>query len=220
MSDNEVAESISQSRLSPDQSVTSPTARQPTKTPIPIPLNGIDTPKMLETIGTLDSQPELAKFTFRASNRWIAGMHSQSLMYGFFGAGGEHRHYAPHRADGDYPMLMCGDDAGPTPLEWILHALAAGLTAGIANIAAARGIRLHRVQSNVEGDIDLLGMLGRGNNVRNGYQTIRMHFQIEGDAPRDQLEDIVRQARERSAVFDIVTNGVPVSVDVKNEQRR
>jgi len=95
----------------------------------------------------------------------------------------------------------------------VLHALAACLTAGIANIAAARGVTLTEVSSTVEGDIDLLGILGLSDQVRNGYQQIRVGFTLRGDDP-DKLRSVVEQSRRRSAVFDIVTNGVPVSVDV------
>lgn len=181
----------------------------------PVPLHGVDTPTLLATINAVGDQPELANFKFRAKNRWVSGTHSQSTMYGFYGAGGEQEHVLPFKADGDHPNVLCGADAGPTPVEWVLHALATCLTAGIANIAAARGIRLSRVESTVEGDIDLLGIFGLSDEVRNGYQAIRVSFEVEGDASPEQLEQIVMQSRARSAVFDIITNGVPVAIDVK-----
>ena len=106
-------------------------------------------------------------------------------------------------------------DAGPTPVEWVSHALASCLTAGIGTIAAARGIKLNKVELTVEGDIDLRGVLGLSGDVRNGYQGIKVSFEIDGDASPDQLEKIVMQSKARSAVFDILTNGVPVSVAVK-----
>jgi len=109
--------------------------------------------------------------------------------------------------------VLVGTDNGPTPVEYVLHALAACLTAGIANIAAARGVTLTEVSSTVEGDIDLLGILGLSDEVRNGYQQIRVGFTLRGDDP-DKLRSVVEQSRQRSAVFDIVTNGVPVSIDV------
>jgi len=109
--------------------------------------------------------------------------------------------------------VLVGTDNGPTPVEYVLHALAACLTAGIANIAAARGVTLTEVSSTVEGEIDLLGILGLSEEVRNGYQQIRVGFTLRGDDP-DKLRSVVEQSRQRSAVFDIVTNGVPVSIDV------
>ena len=188
-------------------------AKKTTRTPVA--MNGVDTPTLLATISAVGGQPELAKFEFRATNRWISGTHSQSTMHGFFGAGGEQKHIAPYKASGDHPTVLCGADAGPTPVEWLLHALATCITAGIGNIAAARGIKLNKVESRIEGDMDLRGILGLSKDVRNGFQNIKVSFEIDGDAPREQLEQIVMQAKARSAVFDVLTNGVPVSIGVK-----
>jgi uncharacterized OsmC-like protein len=193
--------------------MTATAAKKVSRTPVP--LNGVNTPTLLATINAVGGQPELAKFQFRASSRWVSGTHSQSVMHGFSGAGGEHQHIAAYTADGDHPGVLCGADAGPTPVEWLLHALASCLTAGIANIAAARGIKLNKVESTVKGDIDLRGILGLSDDVRNGYQGITVSFEIDGDAPAEQLEQLVEQSRARSAVFDVLTNGVPVSIGVR-----
>ena len=193
--------------------MTATSARKSTRTPVP--MNGVNTPTLLATINAVGGQPELGAFQFRASSRWVSGTHSQSVMHGFFGAGGEHQHVTAYKADGDHPGVLCGADAGPTPVEWLLHALASCLTAGIANIAAARGIKLNKVESTVEGDIDLRGILGLSNDVRNGYRGIKISFDIDGDAPAEQLKQLVAQSRARSAVFDVLTNGVPVSVEAK-----
>lgn len=178
------------------------------------PRNGVDTPLLLGTISAVKQQPELAKFQFRASNRWIAGTHSRTTIEAFSGAGGEHTHETVFAYDGDHPKVLCGADQGPTPVELLLHALATCLTAGIANIAAARGVTLRSVESTLEGDIDLLGIFGLSSEVRNGYQAIRATFRVDGDAPAETLRAIVEQSRARSAVYDVLTNGVPVSVDV------
>ena len=188
-------------------------AKKTTRTPVA--LNGVDTPTLLATINVVGGQPDLAKFQFRATSRWVSGTHSQSTMHGFFGAGGEHQHVAAYKASGDHPTVLCGADAGPTPVEWLLHALASCITAGIANIAAARGIKLKKVESTIEGDIDLRGILGLSKDVRNGYQGINVTVEIDGDASPEQLEQIVMQSKARSAVFDCLTNGVPVSIGVK-----
>jgi len=192
---------------------TTMTTSKPAKRPA-IAMNGVDTPNLLATINAVGAQPELAKFQFRAKSRWVAGTHSQSTMFGFTGAGAEHQHAVPYLADGDHPAVLCGADRGPTPVEWVLHALATCLTAGIANISAARGIRLNKVESTVCGDIDLQGILGLSKTVRNGFQRIQVSFDIDGEATTEQLEQIVMQSKARSAVFDIVTNGTSVSVGV------
>jgi uncharacterized OsmC-like protein len=118
-------------------------------------------------------------------------------------------------ADSDHPAVLCGEDEGPTPVEWILHGLAGCLTAGIANIAAVRGVKLHSVEAFVEGDIDLQGILGISDQVRNGFSDIRVTFKVAGDAPAETLKAIVAQSQARSAVFDMLTNGLPVSVAVE-----
>lgn len=189
------------------------TAQKTRRTPVA--MNGVDTPTLLATINAVGVQPDLAQFRFRARNRWLTGTHSQSVIDGYFGAGTEHKHVTLTKADGDHPTVLCGADTAPTPVEWVLHALATCLTAGIANIAAARGIRLNKVESNIEGEIDLRGILGLSKEVRNGYQNVRISFEVDGDASPDQLAQLVMQSKARSAVFDILTNGVPVSVDVK-----
>jgi uncharacterized OsmC-like protein len=188
-----------------------------TKAPRPA-LNGVDTPNLLATINFVGGQPELAKFQFRATNQWIDGTHSRTSIHGFYGAGGEQQHVRTFQADGDHPVVLVGADNGPTPVEWLLHALATCLTAGIGNIAATRGVKLTKVQSSIEGDINLLGIFGLSDDVRNGFQNISIMFEIEGDAPREKLNEIVEQSRARSAVFDVLTNGVPVKVGVKSVQ--
>lgn len=180
----------------------------------PVPRNGVDTPKLLATIAAVADQPSLAQFKFRTQSRWMNGTHSRTTIAGFHGAGGEMQHVASFEADGDHPQVLCGMDQGATPVEWILHGLAACLIAGIANIAAARRVTLEAVECFIEGDIDLQGILGLSDEVRNGFQAIRVGFKIEGNAPEAKLREIVKRAQARSAVFDILTNGVPVAVTV------
>jgi uncharacterized OsmC-like protein len=179
-----------------------------------LPLNGVDTPTLFATIDAVRGAPELAKFQFRASSRWLAGTHSRSQVEPFSGAGGTHHHESDFQFDADHPKVLTGGGAGPTPVEYLLHGIAACLTAGIANVAAARGVRLTAVESSVEGDIDLRGVLGLSQDVRNGYQGIRVSFRIKGDAPEEKLREIVEQSRARSAVFDVLTNGTRVEIDV------
>jgi uncharacterized OsmC-like protein len=176
--------------------------------------NGVDTATLFGTLDAVKSQPEIAKFQFRATNRWISGTHNRSTINGYHGAGQEHTRAQDFSYDADHPPVLVGGDNGPAPVEFVLHALAACLTAGLANIAAARGVELTEVQSTVEGDIDLLGILGLDDTVRNGYEKIRVSFVVKGNAPAEKLRELVEQSRKRSAVFDIITNSVPVTIDV------
>jgi uncharacterized OsmC-like protein len=175
--------------------------------------NGVDTAALFATLDAVKGDPDIAKFRFRATNTWVSGTHNRSTIHGFHGAKQEMTHRQPFTFDADHPPVLVGTDNGPTPAEYLLHALAACLTAGIANVAAARGVTLTEVSSTVEGDIDLLGILGLSEEVRNGYQQIRVGFTLRGDEP-EKLRSVVEQSRRRSAVFDVVANGVPVSVDV------
>ena len=176
--------------------------------------NGVNTPVLFATINAVKETPALAKFRFRASSRWIDGTYSESRVESFSGAGGEHTHQTQFAYAADDPAVLVGQDRGPTPIEFLLHGLAACITAGIGNIAAARGVTLTSVESHVEGDIDLRGLLGISADVRNGYERIHITLDIAGDAPPEKLREIVEQSRSRSAVFDVLTNGVPVDVSI------
>jgi uncharacterized OsmC-like protein len=187
------------------------TTKQPRKI---VPLNGVDTPTLFATLDAVKAQPELARFQFRATNRWQQGTHSRSRFETFYGAGGERKHEREFTFDADHPQVLVGRDQGPTPVEFLLHAIASCITAGVGNIAAARGVTLYEIESTVEGDIDLRGLLGISNEVRNGYQGLRVNLKIKGDAPPEKLQAIVEQSRARSAVYDVLTNGIPVAISV------
>lgn len=182
---------------------------------VPMPRNGVDVPTLFATLDAVKANPEIAAFQFRATNRWVSGTHSRSEIQGFYGAMQEDTtRTAPFVYDADHPQVLTGKDNGPTPVEFLLHALAACLTAGLGNIAAARGVTLHEVESTVEGDIDLNGILGTAPAERNGYTGIRVSFRVSGDADEQTLRGLVEQSTRRSAVYDVLTNGVPVDVDV------
>ncbi len=177
--------------------------------------NGVDTATLFATLDAIKAQNEIAKFTFRASNTWVSGTHSRSTAGGFYGAMQEMQHKNETVLEFDHPEVLVGTDVGPTPVEYLLHAIAACLTSGIANIAAARGIELTKVTSTVEGPIDLLGILGLSDgSVRNGYEQIQVKFCVEGNADDETLRGIVEQSRRRSAVYDVLTNPTPVVIDV------
>jgi uncharacterized OsmC-like protein len=179
--------------------------------------NGVDTEVLFTTLDAITAQPEIARFQFRASNRWIAGAHNRTTIKDFIGAGGalDTSREAPFVVDAGEPAILLGTDTGPNPAEYLLHALAACVTTSIVYVAAARGVRLTEVESSLEGDIDLNGALGTDPvNHRNGFERIRMTFRLKGDASPEKLREVVARGHARSAVFDSVTQGVPVHVDV------
>ena len=143
------------------------------------PRNGVDVETLFATIGAVRDQPELARFQFRSSHEWVSGTQNRGAITGFYGAGQEHEHKAPTVITADHPVVLVGQDRGPTPAELLLNALGACLMSGLANIAAARGIDLRGVTATVEGDIDLRGILGLDPAVRNGFEGIRVTFEVE-----------------------------------------
>ena len=176
--------------------------------------NGVDTEKLFATLDLIKEQPELARFQFRATNLWISGAHNRSTIKGFYGAGAEDTSRAePFQLDAGEPAILLGTDTGPNPAEYVLHALAACLTTSIVYTAAARKVRLTSVESTVTGNLDARGAFGLDDEVRNGFERIAVSFKVAGDAPQAKLREIVERARERSAVHDMVTNGVPVTMD-------
>lgn len=178
------------------------------------PLNGVDTPTLFATIDAVDGQRELAQFRFRATTKWQSGTHSRTRIRSFYGAGGEHEHVRDFVLDADHPQVLVGGDNGPLPVELVLAALTSCLMGGIGNISAARGVELHEVEAKVEGEMNLEGILGLSDETRNGYERIRVSFSIKGDASPETLQKIVEQSKARSAVYDIITNRVPVELTV------
>lgn len=178
------------------------------------PLNGVDTPTLFATINAVKDNPGLAKFQFRATNTWVSGTHTRGAIETFYGAGSEHTHKRTFTMEADHPAVLVGADNAPLPVEIVLYGLAACIAGSIGNIAAARGVKLTEVEASVEGDMDVRGILGLSDEVRNGYQSIRANFTIKGDAPEEKLRQIVEQAKARSAVFDIITNETPVEFGI------
>ena len=177
--------------------------------------NGVDTEQLFGTLDALKADPSLAKFQFRARNRWIEGAHNRTTIRDFYAANQEDTSRAEEFViDAGEPAILLGSDTGANPAEYLLHALAACLTTSLVYVAAARGIHLTAVESTLEGDMDVQGALGLSDDYRNGFEQIRVSFRVEGDAPEEKLQEFVARAQQRSAVFDMVTNGVPVTVEV------
>jgi uncharacterized OsmC-like protein len=177
--------------------------------------NGINVDQLFGTLDAIKGQPSLGTFQFRATNRWLGGAHNRSTIRDFYGAGQEDRSRSePFVADAGEPAVLLGVDTGPNPAEILLHALAACLTTSIVYVAAARGVELESVESTLEGDLDVRGALGIDKTVRNGFRQIRVTFNVKANAPEEKIREVVERAKARSSVFDSVTRGVPVAVEV------
>ena len=159
------------------------------------PMNGVNTPGLFATINAVDAQRELGKFRFQSMNRWMGGTHSRNYVSTFYGAGGDQQHVKEFTVDADHPQVFQADDSAPLPVELVLCALASCITGGIATVAAARRVALHSVESTIEGELDVQGILGLSPDVRNGFSNIRIDFKVEGDAPEETLRASVEQSK-------------------------
>ncbi|MFN0153723.1 MAG: OsmC family protein [Gaiella sp.] len=177
--------------------------------------NGVDTEQLFGTLDAIEAEPSLGKFQFRARNRWIDGAHNRTTIRDFYGANQEDSSRADEFViDAGEPAILLGSDTGPNPAEFLLHALAACLTTSLVYVAAALGVRLIEVESMIEGDLDVRGAPGPSGEHRNRFERIRVVIRVAGEAPEEKLREVVARAQQRSAVFDVATNGVPVTVDI------
>jgi uncharacterized OsmC-like protein len=176
--------------------------------------NGVNVEALLGAREALGKAPEAAKFTWRATCDWVNGRHSRSTVESFFGLGEEQRHKTSFIFDADHPAVFASEDHGATPVETVLCGLAGCLTGGIASIAQHRKIQLHKVSATLEGDMDIQGILGIDSEVRNGFNRIKVTYNIDADATPDEIKALVAQSQKRSAVFDVISNPTDVSVEV------
>jgi uncharacterized OsmC-like protein len=176
--------------------------------------NGVNVQALLEARTALTDAPQAAEFVWRATNEWRRGTLSSTTIEQFSGLGAEHSHKSTFTYDADHPEVFASEDNGPTPVEFVLVALASCLTAGVAAVAQNRDIQLNSVKATLEGDLNVLGILGADPDVRNGYKEIRVHYDIDADASPEDIEALVAQSQKRSAVFDVITNPTNVTVTV------
>ena len=177
--------------------------------------NGVNVEALLGAREALTEAPDAAKFKWRASVKWINGTHSKSTIEGFYGLGEEQKHKSTFTFDADHPEIFASEDNGATPVELVLAGLASCLTAGVAAVAQNRDIQLRSVSATLEAGMDVRGILGADPDVRNGFDGIKVTYNIDADASRDDIEALVAQSQKRSAVFDIITNPTNVTVEVE-----
>jgi uncharacterized OsmC-like protein len=176
--------------------------------------NGVNVDALLGAREALSKAPEAAKFNWRASCKWMNGTHSQTSIQSFFGLGQAQSHKTEFTFDTDHPEIFASEDKGATPVEMVLAGLAGCLTAGVASIAQLRKIQLRSVKATLEGAMDIQGILGIDGDVRNGFNDIKVSFDIDADASKEDIEALVAQSQKRSAVYDVITNPTNVAVSV------
>jgi len=175
--------------------------------------------QLVATINAIKVDPSLACFEFRAATEWINGGHSRTKIQGFYGAGTEDTSRSrPFILEGDEPPVLLGTNAGPNAVETVLAALGPCLAVGFVYNAAAQGIKVEALDFTLEGDIDLRGFLGLSDQVRPGYQNIRLSCRVKSDVPRDRIEELCKYVQQMSPVLDIIRSPVPVSVTLTLEE--
>ena len=178
-------------------------------------VNGVNVSKLFETVGVIKEKPEIAKFNFKAKGKWIDGAHGRTTINDFYGACQTFKRSEPFVFEKDEPPVLLGEDHGANPVEYVFAALDGCLTTSLIYHAAVQGIKIDEVETSFSGDLDLHGFLGLDENVRKGYEKIKVVFKIKADAPKEKLQELVQLAQKRSPVFDIVSNPTPVEVSLQ-----
>ena len=178
-------------------------------------VNGVNVDNLFKTVVAVKGNPTIAKFNFRAKNKWINGGNNKTTVNEFYGACQTHSRSKPFEYVKDEPPVLLGNDQGANPVEYALAALAGCLTTSLIYHAAAQGVKLDEVESTLRGDLDLQGFLGMSENIRNGYEKIDVSFRIKADAPEEKLKELIELAQKRSPVFDMISNPTPVNVHLE-----
>jgi uncharacterized OsmC-like protein len=185
------------------------------KNATPTASNGVNVEALLGARAALTEAPQAARFKWRAASEWVRGTHSRTTIHGFYGLGSEQKHRQPYRFDTDHPEVFASEDKSATPVEMLLVGLAGCLSAGVAAVAQHRNIQLRSVKATLEAGMDIRGILGMDNKVRNGFDGIRVQFDIDADATPEQIAALVAQSQKLSAVFDVLTNPTDVHVTAR-----
>ena len=177
-------------------------------------LNGLNLEQMQQTVAALKSDASLARFEFRARNQWVNGGHNRSTIQGFYGAGTEDTtRTEPFEFDNGEPPVLLGNNEGANPVEFLLHALAGCVTTTFVLHAAARGIQLREVSTELEGDIDVQGLLDLDPTAAVGYEQIRIKMHVESDAPDEVIDELIEFTQAHSPVCNTVCRPVPVKIE-------
>jgi len=177
-------------------------------------INGVNVDAVNSTVEAIKGDPEIAKFKFHLHNNWINGGHNQSNVNSFYGANQENSHLQTFEMEADEPLLLAGEDQAANPVEHLLHALSSCLTTTLIYHAAIRGIRIDELESELEGDIDLRGFLGMTNEVKKGYENIRVNFKVKTD---EQNIEKLKALSKLSPVFDVTSHGTNVEVRIERK---
>ena len=180
-------------------------------------VNGVNVDDLVQTIDVIKKDASIAKFNFRAENEWVTGGENRTTVKDFYGAGKTHVRSKPFVFTKDEPEILLGTDKGANPVEYALTALAGCVTTTLVYWAAAKGIKLNKVESTLEGDIDLQGFLNLDENVTVGYESIQINFKIDSDASEETLQELVEIVKKRSPTANTISNATPVNITLSKE---
>ncbi len=180
-------------------------------------VNGVNVDGLFQTIDVIKEDPSIAKFNFRAKNEWVNGAENKTTVSDFYGAGKTHVRSKPYVFTKDEPEVLLGTDHGANPVEYALTALAGCVTTTLVYYAAAKGIKINKVESTLEGDIDIRGLLNLDENVKVGYESIQVNFKIDSDAPEEELNELIQIAKKHSPVANTISNATPVNITLSKE---
>jgi len=178
-------------------------------------VNGVNVTNLFGAINTITDNPNVSKFNFRAKGKWVNGGHNQTTINDFDGACQTHTRSQPFVFDKDEPPVLLGNDHGANPVEYALAALNGCLTTTLIYHAAAQGVKIEEVESTLSGDLDIQGLLGMSDKVRNGYEKIKVTFKVKSDASEEKIKELVELAQKRSPVFDIISHPTPIEVSLQ-----
>jgi uncharacterized OsmC-like protein len=178
-------------------------------------VNGVNVTKLSGVIEAIVDNPSISQFNFRAKGRWINGAHNQTSINDFYGACQTHSRSRTFVLDHDEPPVLLGEDQGANAGEYALAALNDCLTTTLIYHAAAQGVKIDEVESTLAGDVDIQGLLGMSENVRNGYEKIKVTFKVKSNAPREKVRELVELAQKRSPMFDMISHPTPVEVSLQ-----
>ncbi len=170
-------------------------------------VNGVTVSTVAGIVDAIDQDSSNAHFQFRLNNHWVDGGLNRSQIKDYFALSQEETSRPESfTIDNDEPAITSGGDSSPNPMEYVLHALAGCLTSTMVYHAAVQGIEIESVESYLEGDMDVRGMLGMSNDVRKSFHTVRVGMRVKSDADEETLTELALF----SPVYDLVSNSLPV----------
>lgn len=179
-------------------------------------VNGVNVTQLFDTINTIKENKTIAKFNFRAKNKWIDGTENHTTVGDYYGAGKTFTRSKSHVFVKDEPPILLGKDNGANPVEYLLAGLAGCITTSLVAYAAVKGIKIDSIESTLDGNIDLLGFLQLDENVNPGYQGINISFKIESDASDGTLQELIDLAKKASPVANTILRPIPFNANLAN----